>query len=178
VKPAPGRRFTNGQAGYEGAEAVEERTDRSDDATPESAAVTGGVPAAAEAPPTTRGRASAAAGSTWLSILLGIVLILTALIADMDADPALGAAIAGGALIVIGVASLAGIIGPVIVAALGFFAGVLLTIVAFSADDFGYAQLIMLVAGAAMFIASFASLAASRRPGRGEDEPQPGVESI
>jgi len=34
---------------------------------------------------------------------------------------------------------------------------------------------LMLVAGAAMFISSFASLAAARRPAQGDDEPRPGV---
>ena len=158
---------------------MDERSDPDKDATPETAAVTGGVPAAAEAPPTTRGRLSSAVASTWLSLLLGAVLIVTALVADQDSEAALGTAIAGGALIAIGVASLAGILGPVAVAALGFAAGVLLTVVAFTADeDFGYAQLILLVAGAAMFISAFASLAAARRPGRGEDEPRPGVGSV
>lgn len=116
-------------------------------------------------------------GSTWLSIVLGVILILTALIADQDSGPALGTAIAGGALIVIGVASLAGVLDAITTAILCFAAGVLLTVVAFSAGDFDYPQLILLVAGAAMFISAFASLAASRRPGRGDDEPRPGVES-
>jgi len=151
---------------------------QTNDATPETAAVTGGVPAAAEPPPTTRGRASAAAGSTWLSIVLGIVLVITALVADQDSDVAIGMAVAGGALLVIGIAALASVLGPVAVAALGFTAGVILTVLAFSAGDFDYPQLILLVAGAAMFISSFASLAASRRPGGGADEPRPGVESV
>jgi hypothetical protein len=158
--------------------AMDERSDPDKDATPESAAITGGVPAAAEPSPMTRGRGSAAAGSTWLSLLLGVVLILTALIADQDSDPALGMAIAGGALLVIGIASLTGILDAVTLAVLGFAAGVIFTILAFSAGDFRYPQLILLVAGAAMFIASFASLAASRRPGRGDDEPQAGVENV
>lgn len=157
---------------------MDQRSDPAKGDNPESAAITGGVPAAAEAPPTTRGRASAAAGSTWIYLVLGVLLLLTALIADQDSGPALGTAIAGAALIAIAVMSLTGLGDPVTIAVLGFVAGVLLTIVAFSASDFDYPQLILLVCGAATFIASFASLAASRRPGGEDDEPSPGVESV
>lgn len=157
---------------------MDERSDPDLDANPEEAAITGGVPAAAEPSPLTRGRASAAAGSTYIYLLLGVVLLLTALIADQDSGPAAGTAIAGAALIVVGVMSLTGFSTPVMTAGLGFVAGVLLTIVAFSAEDFDYAQWILLVAGAATFIASFASLAAAKRPGSGEDEPHAGVENV
>jgi len=157
---------------------LQDPNDHSQDATPESAAVTGGLPAAAEPSPLTRGRASAAAGSTWLLILLGLVLLLTALIADQDSGAAAGTALMGAVLIAIGVMSLTGLANDVTVAALGFIAGVLMTVLAFSASDFDYPQLILLVAGAAAFISSFASLAASRRPGRGDDEPQAGVETV
>ena len=158
---------------------MDERSDPNLDATPESAAITGGVPAAAEPSPLTRGRGSAAAGSTYIYLLLGVILLLTALIADQDSGPRAGTAIAGAALIAIGVMSLTGFLEAVAVAVLGFVAGVLLTIVAFSgSDDFGFTQWILLVAGAATFIASFASLAAARRPGAGEDEPQAGVENV
>lgn len=107
-----------------------------------------------------------------------MVLLLTALIADQDSGPAAGTAIAGAALLAVGVMSLTGFSTPVMTAVLGFIAGVLLTIVAFSAEDFDYAQWILLVAGAATFISSFASLAASKRPGRDEDEPHAGVENV
>jgi len=156
---------------------MDERTDSELDANPESAAVTGGVPAAAEPSPLTRGRASAAAGSTWIYIVLGVVLLLTALIADQDSNGTIGTAVAGAALIAIGVLSLTGVLDAVTVAVLGFIGSVLLTIVAFSADDFRFPQWILLVAGAAAFISSFASLAAARRPG-GDDEPQAGVENV
>jgi peptidoglycan/LPS O-acetylase OafA/YrhL len=149
-----------------------------EDATPESAAVTGGLPPAAEPPPTTRGRAASAASSTLVLLLLGIVLLLTAAIADQDSDNAIGMAVLGVALLGIGAMSISGLAGPVLVAVLGFVAGVLATIVAFSTSDFRYPQLILLICGAAAFIASFASLAASRRPGRGAEEPRAGVESI
>ena len=149
-----------------------------ENANPETAAVTGGVPPAAEPPPTTRGRAASRQGSTLLLIVLGIVLLITALVADQDSDSAIGMAILAAALIAIAVMSVTGFLGPVLVALLGFTAGVLCTILAFSADDFDYPQLVLLVAGAATFIASFASLAARRRPGRGDEEPQPGVENV
>ena len=149
-----------------------------DDATPETAAITGGVSAGAEPPPQTRGRASSAAASTWIYIVLGALLLIAAIAFEQDTGPALGTAIAGLALIAIGVMSLTGLGDPVTVAVLGFVAGVLLAISAFSADDFGFPQLLLLVAGAATFIASFASLAATRRPGRGDDEPQPGIEQV
>ena len=158
---------------------MDERSDPNLDANPETAAITGGVPAAAEPSPMTRGRGSAAAGSTWVYILLGVILLLTALIADQDSGPAAGTAIAGAALIAVGVMSLTGLSTPVMTAGLGFVAGVLLTIVAFSAEDFDYPQWILLVAGAATFISSFASLAAARRPGvDADDEPQAGVENV
>ena len=56
-----------------------------ENANPETAAVTGGVPPAAEPPPTTRGRAASRQGSTFLLIVLGIVLLITALVADQEA---------------------------------------------------------------------------------------------
>lgn len=157
---------------------MDERGDSNQDANPESGAITGGVPAAAEPSPMTRGRASSAAGSTWIYIVLGAILLLTALIADQDSGPAAGTAVMGAALIAIGVISLTGLGDPVTIAVLGFIAGVLLTILAFTADDFDYAQLILLVAGAATFIASFASLATVRRPGSGDDEPSAGVGNV
>ena len=149
-----------------------------ENANPETAAVTGGVPPAAEPPPMTRGRAASRQGSTFLLIILGIALLITALVADQESDGAIGMAIMAAALIAIAVMSVTGFLGPALVAFLGFVAGVLCTILAFSADDFGYPQLVLLVAGATTFIASFASLAARRRPGRGDEEPSPGVENI
>ena len=69
------------------------------------------------------------------------------------------------------------VIGPVLLAVLGFVAGIALTITAFSANDFGAAQLVLLVCGAATFIVSFASLAAARQPARAAEE-TPGVENV
>jgi hypothetical protein len=149
-----------------------------ENANPETAAVTGGVPPAAEPPPTTRGRAGSRQASTFLLIVLGVVLLLTALIADQDSDNAIGMAILAVALIAIAVMSVTAFLGPALVAGLGFTAGILCTILAFSTNDFEYPQLILLIAGAATFIASFASLAAARRPGRGDEEPTPGVENV
>lgn len=146
--------------------------------SPESAAVTGGVPAAAEPPPQTRARAWSAVASTYLYLLLGLILLLTALLADQDSSGSAGTAIAGIALIAIAVMSMTGLGGPATIAVLGFVGGVLLTITAFSAADFRYPQLILLVAGAATFIGSFASLAASRRPGDQGEEPSAGVENV
>ena len=154
------------------------RDERDHDATPEAAAITGGVPAAAEPPPQTRGRASAAAASAWLYLILGLLLLIAAVAFDLESGPAIGTALAGVALIATGAMSLTGFVGPVTTALLGFVAGVLLTIAAFSADDFGFVQLLLLVVGAATFISSFASLAAARRPGRGREEPRPGVEQV
>ena len=152
--------------------------DQRDDATPQTAAITGGAPAAAEPSPQTRGRASSAAASTWIYIVLGLLLLIAAVAFDQETGPAIGTAVAGAALIGIGAISLSGLGGPVTIAALGFLAGILLTISAFSADDFEFPQLFLLVAGAATFISSFASLAAALRPGRGDEEPRPGVEQI
>ena len=155
-----------------------EELEREDGANPQSAAITGGVPAAAEAPPQTRGRAASAAASTYILLGLGVVLLLTAAIADQDSSGALGMVVLGLALIAIGVMSITRLLTPILVAVLGFTAGVLSTIVAFSADDFGYPQLILLVCGAATFISSFASLAAADRPGNEDEEPAAGVENV
>lgn len=152
-------------------------SDQDIDDNPESAAITGGVPAAAEPSPLTRGRASAAAGSTWIYIGLGVVLLLTGAFADQDSNGTIGCLVAGAAFIALGVLSLTGVFGPVLLAVLGFLASILLTLIAFSAEDFDYPQWILLVAGAAAFIGSFASLAAAKRPG-GADEPQAGVENV
>lgn len=158
---------------------MDRSTERGTDATPESAAVTGGVPAAAEAPPQTRGRASSIAAPTWIYILLGALLLIASVAFDQETGPAVGTALAGAALIAVGAMSLTGLGGPVTIALLGFLAGVLMTISAFSAiADFGFPQLFLLVAGAATFIASFALLAAARRPGKSSEEPQPGVEQV
>ena len=150
----------------------------SEDATPESAAITGGVPAAAEVPPQTRGRLGSEHASTYILILLGVLLLLTAAIADQDSSNAIGMVILAAALIAIAAMSITAFLGPVLVACLGFAAGILSTVLAFSAEDFRYPQLILLVCGAATFIASFASLAATRRPGHGEEEPEAGVENV
>ena len=149
-----------------------------DDATPESAGITGGVPAAAEPPPQTRGRLGAEHASTYILILLGVGLLLTAAIADQDSSNAIGMVILAVALIAIAVMSITAFLGPVAVAILGFSAGILSTVLAFSTDDFGFPQLALLVCGAAAFIASFASLAATRRPGEGDEEPEAGVENV
>ena len=74
--------------------------------------------------------------------------------------------------------SITAFLGPVAVALLGFVAGILSTVLAFSTDDFGFPQLVLLVCGAAAFIASFASLAATKRPGGGDEEPEAGVENV
>ena len=149
------------------------------DQNPESAAITGGVPAAAEPPPMTRGRAGTAVASTYIYLLLGVALLITALFASQDSSGTAGTVIAGIALIAIGAMAITGLGGPITIAILGFVGGVLLTIVAFSATDFRYPQLVLVVAGAATFIASFASLAAVKRPGRGgTEEPGAGVENV
>jgi hypothetical protein len=107
-------------------------------------------------------------------------LLLVAAIADQDSDASLGTAAAGVALIGIGVLSMVGLLGPATAAVFGFAGAILLTVVAFSASDFGVAQAFLLGAGAATFIGSFASLAASRRiaAGHGTEEPSAGVENV
>lgn len=137
------------------------------------------MPAAAEPSPQTRGRAGSAAASTYIYILLGVALLITALFADQDSSGTAGTAIAGLGLLAIAAMSITRLVGPVTIAVLGFVAGLLLTIVAFSATDFRYPQLILIVTGAATFIGSFASLAAARRPGpAGAEEPGAGVENV
>jgi hypothetical protein len=145
---------------------------------PETAAITGGVPAAAEPSPQTRGRLASAQASTFILIVLGVVLLLTAALADQDSDATIGLVVLAVALLAIGAMSVTGFLPPVAIAGLGFVAGALATILAFSTDDFGGAQLVLLITGAATFISSFASLAASRRPSSGDEEPSAGVENV
>ena len=154
------------------------KLNESEDATPESAGITGGVPAAAEPPPQTRGRLGSEHASTYVLIVLAVVLLLTAAIADQGSKDAIGMVILAAALIAIAAMSVTAFLGPALVAGLGFVAGVLSTILAFSAEDFGAPQLVLLVCGAATFIASFASLAATERPGYGDEEPEAGVENV
>jgi len=145
---------------------------------PESAAITGGVPAAAEPSPQTRGRLASAQASTFILIVLGIALLLTAAFADQDSDSTIGLVVLAVALLAIAAMSVTGFLPPVAIACLGFVAGVLATVLAFSGVGFGAAELVLLIAGAATFISSFASLAAARRPGRGDEEPAAGVENV
>lgn len=149
-------------------------------ANPEEAAVTGGVPAPAEAPPITRGRLSSFAGFAWLCVAVGLLLVIVAFVADQDSDASLGTAIAGVALLLVGVLSMVGLLGPATAGVVAFAGGLLLTAVAFTADGFGVTQAVLLLAGALCFIGSFASLASSRQlaSGRGDEEPQAGVENI
>ncbi len=142
--------------------------------------MTGGVPAGAEPPPMTRGRRSSFVGFAWVSIITGIVLLVVAVVADQDSSASLGTAIAGVALVGIGVLSIAGLLGPVTAAVFALAGGVLLGVVALSAADFGVAQAVLLGAAAAMFIGSFASLASSRQiaAGHGDEEPGAGVENV
>jgi hypothetical protein len=128
----------------------------------------------------TRDRRSSFVGFAWLSLAVGIALLVVAAAGDQDSGAAIGTAIAGAALVGVGILSMLGVLGTATAAAIGFFGGVLLTVVAFSAPDFGVAQAVLLLAGAITFIGSFASLASSRRlaAGRGESEPGPGVESV
>lgn len=149
-------------------------------ANPEEAAVTGGVPAGAEPAPMTRGRRSSFVAFPWVCVVVGIVLLVVAAVADQDSDASIGTAIAGVALIGIGVLSMVGLLGPVTAAAFGLCGAVLLAVVAFSAADFGVAQAVLLAAAAATFIGSFASLASSRRiaAGQGDEEPSAGVENV
>lgn len=148
------------------------------DQTPESTAITGGAPAAAEPSPQVRGREATTRSAVYVYIVLGIALLLVALFADQESNETAGTVVAGAALLALAALRITGIIDTTTAAILGFIAGVAFTIVAFSADDFGSAQLVLVVSGAATFIVSFASLAAARRPARGSEEPTPGVENV
>lgn len=143
---------------------------------PEESAITGGAPPSAEPPPFTRGRRSSAVASAWIYVAGGLVLILAALLGDQESERVIGTAVAGLGLLILGGASMAGLVDPVTRAILGFVAGVLLTVIAFATiTDFGVGDLMLLGVGAASFIASFASLAASRRLGSDADDDEPGV---
>lgn len=155
-------------AGAEGAES----------ATPESGAVMGTVPAAAEAPPTTRGRRSGAAAFIYVLILAGLLLLIASVLGDDTGTAAVGTAICGVVLIALAACSITGLFGAVAVAAVAIGISVVLTGSGLLADDRGSTDLARLVAGAATFIGGFALLATADRPGRGPDEPEPGVGGI
>ena len=145
---------------------------------PETGAITGGAPAAAEPAPQLRGREATARSFVYVLIVLGIALLITALFADQESNGTIGTALAGLVLLALAAFRVTGITGPVLTAIIGFLIGIVLTITAFSAANFDSPQLILLMCGAATFIVSFASLAASRRPAHGSEEPTPGVENV
>jgi hypothetical protein len=150
------------------------------ESTPESAAVTGGVPAAAEAPPQTRGRRSSFAGFPWLAIVAGIILVIVGLVADQDSESQIGTIVAGVTLIGASLLTMTGLLAPSLYALLLFLGGIVLAIAAFSATDFGIPEAFLLVAAAVTFLGAFGSLASSRnaaaRPAA--DEPAAGVENV
>ena len=146
--------------------------------SPESAAITGGAPAASEPSPQIRGREATARSLVYVLVVLGVALLLVTIFAEQESDGTAGTLIIGLALLGLAAMRITGLIGPVLLAVLGFVTGIVLTITAFSTEDFGAAQLAMLICGAATFIVSFASLAASRSTAQGDEEAQPGVENV
>ncbi len=141
--------------------------------------MTGGLPAAAGPSPQARGGRSSRGGFIWLSLVIGILLLLTAAFADQEPDQTIGTLIAGVALVSITAGVITGLLPLVAAALISFFGGLLLTIAAFSTPDFGVVEAMLLIAGAATFISAFAALAASRRvAGDDEDGPQSGVETV
>jgi hypothetical protein len=148
--------------------------------TPEQAAVTGGIPAAAEAPPQTRGRRSSVAGFAWLSVVTGVVLVIVGLVADQDSAGQIGTIVAGVTLIGGALLTMSGLIEPALFAALLFVGGLVLAVAAFTDSDFGVAQAVLVAAAAITFLGAFGSLASARgvasRPAA--DEPAAGVENV
>ena len=150
------------------------------DSTPEEAAVTGGVPAAAEAPPQTRGRRSSFVAFAWLAIVIGVVLVIVGLIADQDSQGQFGTIAAGVTLIAAALLTMVGLLTPFVFAALLFLGGIVLAIAAFTAEVFGVAQAFLLGTAAFTFLGAFGSVAASREMAAhpAPDEPGAGVENV
>lgn len=150
--------------------------------TPESEAVTGGIPAAAEAPPQTRARGTTVVAVGYVYALGGLLMVLVALFADQTGSQTLATAILAVALVALAAMSFTGFPGAVIVSVMGVLISAALTATGLFADDRGFPELARIVAGAGAFIGSFAALAASGRDGGRTDssgsEPEAGVENV
>lgn len=146
---------------------------------PETGAITGGAPPAAEPPPQTRGRRSSLVGAVWVFAIAGIALVLTALVAGQDTGPAIGTAVLGVVLLAVAGLSMAGVIGPPERAGIGLAVAAALSVLAFAVSQPGLARGAYIACAAGLLMAGFAALAASRRgaPG-GEGEPSPGVRNV
>ena len=101
-------------------------------------------------------------GPLWAYIVIGVVLLITALVADQDSGRTAGTVVAGIALIAIGALTVARVLDVTTAAIIGFLGGLVLVVAAFTSNEIGAAQAVMLVAGAATFIGSFVLLAAAR----------------
>lgn len=147
---------------------------------PEDAAITGGAPPAAEPPPLTRGRHASIVAPVLIYGLAGVVLILTALLAGMEGDRAIGTAIVGAILVFLAGLSIAGVVHAPERGGLGVVVAGLLTILAFALPEGGVERGIFLACAAAVLIGGFAALAAARRPHPGDagEEPSPGVRNV
>lgn len=150
------------------------------EATPEDAAVTGGVPPAAEPPPQTRQRRASHAGFAWATVAVGLILVLVGALADQSSGAQAGTIVAGVTLIGASVLTMAGLIHTNLFAALAFLGGIMLAVAAFSAPDFGVAQAVLVAASAVTFLGAFGSLAASRSIAAtgAAEEPAPGVRNV
>lgn len=142
--------------------------------------MTGGVPAAAEPPPLTRGRRSSHAALAWLEVLVGAALVVIGAVTEQSGRAQAGTIVAGVTLVGGALLVMTGVIGPRLFAALSFAGGVVLGVVAFSASDFDVAQAGLLVASAVTFLGAFGSLASSRSLAAhpAAEEPSASVESV
>jgi hypothetical protein len=150
------------------------------EATPEQAAVTGGIPAAAEPPPQTRARRSSVAGFAWLSAVTGVILVIVGLVANQDSAGQIGTIVAGVTLTGAALLTMRGLIEPALFAALLFLGGLVLAVAAFTDSDFGAAQAALVAAAAVTFLGAFGSLASARGVASrsAADEPAAGVENV
>ena len=146
--------------------------------TPETAAVTGMTSPAAEAPPTIRGRRSAAGGGILFFFVAGFGLLACALFAPDESSTQAGTAVAGGIVLALGLFAVTGLFPPRAIAALGLVAAIALIVSGLVAEarllpDWG-----RLAFGTGLLIAAAGSLAAMSNASRRDEQPDPRVDAL
>jgi hypothetical protein len=147
--------------------------DADQQAAPESTALGGPVPPAAEAPPTVRDRLTAVVAGTWTIFAAGAILLLAAVLAPDHSGSQGYTALAGAAVIALGAFTLLGVLNRFVVGAACLLGGVALGISALLPDPFGLAEVGRLLAGAALFMAAAGLLATGASPAQSDRQPEP-----
>jgi hypothetical protein len=146
--------------------------------TPETAALTGMTTPAAEAPPTVRGRRSAAGGGILLYFLAGVGLLICALLAPDESSTQAGTAVAGGIVFALGLFAVTGLFPPAVIAALGLVAAIALIVSGLVAEVRLLPDWARLAFGTGLLIAAAGSLAAMANASRIDEQPEPRVDAV